>query len=200
MPDQPQPSPDKPEPKPIDTIYVSYFDSINAAKTKAFMAICSDIVAKQKPRSIYFLFSSTGGEVNAGVTLYNFLRALPVEIVMHNCGSTDSIANVVFLAASKRYAAKHSSFLFHGITWTFGAGASLSFSQLKENLSSFEREESKIVSILAERTKMSEAEIKELFREGESKDLKFAIDKGVISEIREPAVPKDAPLVTVNLN
>ena len=185
---------------PIDTIYVNYFDSINDAKTKALMAICSDIVAKQKSRTIYFLFSSVGGQVNAGITLYNFLRALPVEIVMHNNGSIDSIANVIFLAASKRYAAKHSSFLFHGISWNFGAGANLSFSQLKENLSSFEREETKLVSIIAERTTMSEAEVKELFRQGEAKDLKFAIDKGVISEVKDPSVPKDAPLITVNLN
>jgi ATP-dependent protease ClpP protease subunit len=88
--------------EPIDTIYVNYFDSINDAKTKALMAICSDIVAKEKPRAIYFLFSSVGGQVNAGITLYNFLRSLPVEIVMHNNGSIDSIANVIFLAASKR--------------------------------------------------------------------------------------------------
>jgi hypothetical protein len=47
---------------------------------------------------------------------------------------------------------------------------------------------------------MSEAEIRELFRQGESKDLQFAIDKGIISEVRDPAVPKDAPLITVNLN
>lgn len=71
-------------PTPPDTIYVNYFDSIDEAKTKALMAICSDIVAKQKPRTIYFLFSSNGGAVNAGITFYNFLRALPVEIVMHN--------------------------------------------------------------------------------------------------------------------
>jgi hypothetical protein len=73
-------------PTPVSTIYVNYFDSINASKIKALMAICSDIVAKNKPDVIYFLFSSVGGEVNAGIALYNFLRALPVEIVMHNCG------------------------------------------------------------------------------------------------------------------
>jgi len=188
------------QPSQIDTIYVNYFDSITDAKTKALMAICSDIVAKQKPRTIYFLFSSAGGQVASGITLYNFLRALPVEIVMHNNGSIDSIATVIFLAASRRYAAKHSSFLFHGINWNFAAGAAVTFSQLKETMSSFEREEAKITSIMAERTKMSEAEIKELFRQGESKDLKFAVDRGIIAEIRDPSIPKDAPLITVNLN
>lgn len=184
----------------IDTIYVNYFDSINEAKAKGLMAICSDIVAKQKPKSIYFLLSSTGGLVNAGVTLYNFLRSLPVEVVMHNTGAIDSIANVVFLAAAKRYAARHSSFLFHGITWNFQQGAALTFSQLQESVSSFKREEGKIAGIIAERSKLTEPEIRELFLQGESKDLQFAIDKGIIHEIREPAIPKDAPLITVNLN
>jgi ATP-dependent protease ClpP protease subunit len=185
---------------PSETIYVNYFDSINDSKTKALMAICSDIVAKQKPRTIYFLLSSVGGQVNAGITLYNFLRSLPAEIVMHNTGSIDSIANVVFLAASKRYAAKHSSFLFHGIIWNFAQGAALTFSQLQESVSAFKREEAKISGIIAERSNLTEAEIRELFLQGESKDLQFVIDKGIIHEIREPVIPKDAPLITVNLN
>ena len=186
--------------QPIETIYVNYFDVIDDGKTKALMGIVSDIVAKQKPQTIYFLFSSNGGSVNAGITLYNFLRALPVEIVMHNVGSIDSIANVIFLAGERRYAAKHSSFLFHGINWNFAAGASLTFNQLSENLSIFKREEDKIAFIVAERTKMTEASIRELFRQGESKDLQFAVANGVIHEIKDPVVPKNAPLITVNLS
>jgi ATP-dependent protease ClpP protease subunit len=187
-------------PTPPDTIYVSYFDMINDAKTKALMGICSDIVAKNKPKTIYFLFSSLGGLVNSGVTFYNFLRALPVEIVMHNIGSVDSVANVVFLAGSKRYAAKHSTFLFHGINWTFQQGAALTFTQLLETLSSFKQEEAKISGIIAERSKLTESEIKALFAQGEAKDLAFAIEKGIIHEIRDPSVPKDAPHITVNLS
>ncbi len=186
--------------QPPETIYVNYFDTIDEAKTKALMAICSDIVAIQKPKSIYFLFSSVGGSVNAGITLYNFLRALPVEVVMHNTGSIDSIANVIFLAADVRFAAKHSAFLFHGISWNFPQAASLTFSQLQENLSRFKLEEAKIAGIIAERSKLTEAEIRELFLQGESKDLKFAVEKGIIREIRDASIPKDAPLITVNLS
>ena len=105
---------------------------------------------------------------------------------------------MVFLAASVRLAAKHSTFLFHGIAWNFPSGASLSFSQLQENLSRFRQEEAKIAGIIAERSRLSESEVRELFLQGESKDLQFAIDKGVIQEIREPAIPKDAPLITVD--
>ena len=95
------------------TTYISYFDVINEAKAKAFMAACADAVAQTRPSRLYFLFSSSGGSVDAGIALYNYLRALPVPIVMHNTGSIDSIANVVFLAADERYANPHSIFLLH---------------------------------------------------------------------------------------
>ena len=90
-----------PIPLPVETVYVNYFGGIDDAKVKSLMAICADIIAKQKPKRIYFLFSSQGGGVNAGITLHNFLTALPVEIVMHNVGSVESIANVIFLAGAK---------------------------------------------------------------------------------------------------
>lgn len=34
----------------------------------------------------YFLMSTPGGQVMSGLTLYNFLRALPVPLRMHNIG------------------------------------------------------------------------------------------------------------------
>jgi ATP-dependent Clp protease protease subunit len=179
-------------------VYINYFDGIDEAKTKGLMAVCSDILAQQKPDVLYFLFASNGGSVGAGIVLYNFLRGLPVEIVMHNTGSIDSIATVVFLAGNRRYAAAHSTFLFHGICWNFMQGASLTYTQLQENISRFSQEENKIAKIVAGRSTLTEAEIRGLFAQGEAKDLTFAVDKQIIHEIRDVAIPKDAPLITVN--
>jgi ATP-dependent Clp protease protease subunit len=205
MPDSPTPpTPIPPQgpplPRPPKTIYINYFDGINEPKVKALMAICSDIVANQKPDTLYFLFSSNGGSVNAGIVLYNFLRALPVEIVMHNTGSIDSIATVVFLAANKRYAAFHSTFLFHGVRMNFPQGAGFDYTQLHEHISMLKQDENKIAGIIAARTHLSEAEIRQLFHQGESKDLTFAIDRGIIHEVKDAGIPKDAPFMTVNLN
>src|SRR5258708_24946324 len=101
--------------------YINYFDQITDSKARALMALVSEILQKvtPTPATLYFAFSSTGGSVQAGVTLFNFLRALPVDVVMHNTGSVDSIATVIFLAGKVRYACEHSRFLFHGINWTF---------------------------------------------------------------------------------
>jgi ATP-dependent protease ClpP protease subunit len=159
------------------TVYVNFFDVINAAKVKTIMAVVSDLVSQQKPDVIYCLFSSPGGEVEAGISLYNFLRSLPVEIVMHNTGSIDSIANVVFLSASTRYASTHSSFLFHGVNWGFAANTNVNRTQLNEILSGLDASESKISGVLTERTKLTTAEVRALFTQGESRILLLLYQK-----------------------
>ena len=171
-------------------IYVNYFDVINDVKVKAIMAIISDIIVKEKPDTIYWLFASSGGNVEPGIILYNYLRALPVEIVMHNTGSIDSIANVVFLSADIRYACVHSSFLFHGINWNFAANTSLIKSQLNEIISGIKSSESKISGIITARTELTAPEVASLFAQGESKDPTFALSKKIIGEIKDPIIPQ----------
>jgi ATP-dependent Clp protease protease subunit len=146
---------------------------------------------------LYFLFSSGGGMVDSGVALFNYLRALPQEITMHNVGSIDSIANAVFLAGDVRYAAPTSAFLLHGISWTFQQAASLTYSQMQETISRFDAAEQLSAKIIGDRSKLSAEEVRALFRQGQSKDPQFALDKGLIHEIREPSVLEGAPLHSI---
>jgi ATP-dependent protease ClpP protease subunit len=186
-----------PQPK---TIYINFFDGISDPKVKALMAMLSEIVARQKPEVLYFLFSTSGGSVAAGIVLHNFLRALPVEIIMHNTGSVDSIGTIIFLAAAKRYGAPQSTFLFHGVQTMFPPNVPISHPQLVERLSMIKEDENKIAGIIAARSNLSETEIRQLFHQGESKNLAFAKEKGIIDDVRDAAIPKDAPFVTINLN
>lgn len=180
------------------TAYISYYGGINEARTRTVMDTCANLLAQAKPGKLYFLFSSGGGSVDAGMALYNFLRALPVPIVMHNTGSVDSVANVVFLAADERYASPQSMFLMHGITWGFGQGAQLTWAQLQETVSRFRADESRIAGVITTRTKITKDELMALFHQGETKDLAFAKEKGVIQDIREPKIETGAALVTLN--
>jgi len=182
------------EPK---TIYVNFYDSIDPAKAKHIMAFLSELVSKEKPDYIYCLFSSPGGSVESGIVLYNFIRSLPVELIMHNTGSIDSIANIVFLSANTRFTSVHSSFLFHGIFQP--VNTSLTKSQLQELISGINISESKIAGIITERTKLSTDEIRELFLQGESKNATFALEKGIVNEIKNPVIPKDVQILSFNL-
>lgn len=180
--------------------YINFFDIINDVKVRGLMAICNDIIAKVKPKELYFLISSNGGSVDAGITLYNFLRSLPVEISMHNMGSIDSIATVIFLAGNKRYASPHSAFLFHGVQFNLEAKISINNQQLNELLSRLKTDQQKISGVLTERTKLTAEEVKDLFIQGESKDPTFAISKGIIDSIISANIPPDSPCITVNIN
>ncbi len=182
------------------TVYINYYDKIDLNRVKVIMAICSEIVAKENPDVLYFFFASQGGQVDAGIVLYNFLQSLPVKIVMHNTGSIDSIANVIFMAGEERIASPHSTFLFHGVTMEFGGPIALSLPQLKEMTDRIKKNHATIAGIICENTKMSQDEIEKLFLEGETKDVVFATEKGIINKVELPQIPKDATFVSININ
>jgi ATP-dependent protease ClpP protease subunit len=183
-----------------DTFYINYFDEISASKVLRLMALCNDVLANAipTPTTLYFSFSSKGGDVVAGITLYNFLRALPVQVVMHNIGSVDSIAIAIFLSAHVRYACRHSRFLFHGFSWSFAQGQPSTANQVREILSGLEQNEALLREILVERSKFTEAKALAFLHQGETKDPVFALQIGVIDEIRDFALPPNAQSITAN--
>ncbi len=180
-----------------DTVYLTFHDNITQESANRFMDFCAKSIQQYKPKQLYFLFSSGGGLVDSGVALFNYLRGLPQKIVMHNVGSIDSIANAVFLAAEVRYAAPTSAFLLHGITWNFGQGAILTYSQMQETMSRFDAAEQLTAQIIGDRTKLTPDEVRALFRQGESKAPSFALEKGLIHEIRNVQIPDGAPLHSI---
>lgn len=185
------------DPQHFETIYLIYHDEVSAEKVKALMEVCSNAIMQYSPKTLYFQFSSSGGSVDSAITLYNFLKSLPCTIVMHNVGSIDSSANVVFMAGDERYAAPHTSFLFHGVGYGFGQ-AYLTKSQISEGLSIVSEAENKIAGIIAKSSNLSEAEVRQLFMEGESKSATYAKEKGVITSLKEASIPSGAPVYTIN--
>jgi ATP-dependent protease ClpP protease subunit len=117
---------------------------------------------------------------------------------MHNVGSVDSIATVIFLAANQRYACSHSRFLFHGIANNITQATTLTTPQVRELLSSLEQDEGRVKELVVERSKLTETEIFTLLQQGETKNPTFALEKGIIHDIRDFALPDGAQIVTAN--
>lgn len=69
--------------------------------------ICSGIT------DLHLLIQSAGGIIGDGVAVYNYLRALPVNLTTYNAGAVESIALLPYLAGHKRRASKASTFLIH---------------------------------------------------------------------------------------
>jgi ATP-dependent protease ClpP protease subunit len=185
-----------PEAKKI--IYLYYYDQIDPGRVKTIMAIINGIIMEEKPDTIYFLFSSNGGAISSGVTLYNFLKSLPVDLIMHNIGAINSIANVIFLAGKERYASPHTTFLFHGAAVHLNAMFSLP--QINEIQDSLQKDHNTIAGIICDNTKISHEEINKLFAQGETKDAEFALKAGIVHKIKPAEVPQQARFISININ
>ena len=63
--------------------------------------------------SAHILVQSNGGYVSDGLCLYNFLARAPIEFVMYNGGAVASIAVILFLCGTRRYASETARFMVH---------------------------------------------------------------------------------------
>jgi ATP-dependent protease ClpP protease subunit len=63
---------------------------------------------------------SDGGDVTAGIGLFNFLKMLPIAVNTHCFGICGSIAATILLAGKKRTTAPISRFTLHAATYSEG--------------------------------------------------------------------------------
>lgn len=114
-------------------------------------------------------------------------RERPVTIV-------NSIGNPIFLAGDTRYACPHSTFMFHGVG--FNAPPNMRFEEkfLRERLDGIDADQKKIAAIIESRTKLTGAVLEELFLEARTKDAEWALDVGIVHEIRDVNIPTGQPI------
>jgi len=113
----------------------------------------------QNATEIKFLFSSEGGDLNAGLSFYNFLRAYPLPISVYNFASVESIAVLIYLAAGRRYILPGTSFLLHGFHASFPV-ATVANAQLVERGESLQYYADVYADIFNERTKGAQSPVK----------------------------------------
>jgi len=185
-------------PVPQRVAYINFVDTLDDKKSKTLMIVCAEIINKEHPDILYLLFSSPGGSVDYGITLYTYLRALPCMVITHNTGSIESIAIIPFLAGEVRLAAPQSRFLLHGVFWQPPGGQTIPTKQVDELVSRFRGDEDRIREILLDRTKLNKEQIDRFFLSGESKTAEFAQEVGIISEIKLPKIQRGSSLFSCN--
>lgn len=108
-------------------------------------------VHERKATSIELRISSEGGNLTAGFTAYNVLKALDIPVSTHNLSNVESIAIVIFLAGQTRLVVPHGRFMLHSLHWTF-AQQVVDHARLAEHVASLDRDADRYASIYEERT------------------------------------------------
>ena len=176
------------------TVYISFVRPISWDTVNPLLDACNQAV-NNGARQLYLLLSSPGGDVDPGVAVYNQMIGLPAEIITHNTGCIDSVANVIFLAGSKRIACPNSTFLFHGVYWDFSEATELWRPQLMEITTSLQAAENKMRDIIVNRSNLNNGEVDAFFAQGATKDAAFALSIGVISAIENVNIPPGAHII-----
>ena len=78
----------------------------------AIAYINSELYSKPIDR-LRFLTASGHGDVASGINMYEYLRALPVEVETIGFGEVDLAAAILFLGGKKRLAVEGCKFFFH---------------------------------------------------------------------------------------
>ena len=177
-------------------VYVSFSAEIDVKTTESLIAVMSNL-ANSGVQQVYLVLNTPGGVVTNGMNVYNVLRGMPFELTTHNAGNVDSIGNVVFLAGKTRYAVPNATFMFHGVGFDIESNQKLVEKDLRELMGTVDSDQRRIGTIIAHHTNLGTREIAGLFREAKTKDTSWAIDKGIIHDIRDIQIPPGCPIISL---
>jgi len=141
---------------------------------------------------IHLMISSPGGSVFHGLSLYNFLYGIPLEIDTYNFGSVDSIGVVLFCAGKNRYSVPNARFLMHGVSLNLQGSLTLDEKMIDEQLKSVQIDQSNIAKIIAFTTGKKEEEIKNAMHARTALSPDEAKEYGLVTEIKNTLMPINA--------
>lgn len=168
-------------------------DSINA-----LMQVV-DKKLSQGAKKMGLLISTPGGDVFQGISAFNYLKGIPLEITTHNFGSADSIGVVLYCAGTRRYCVPHARFLLHGVMCNFQGPVSLEEKQLEERLKGLQIDMGNIASIIADTIKKDRQTILNDMLNRTTLYPEQAIDYGLVHEIRSELFEPGAEVISIQM-
>ena len=186
-------------PSKAPLLYVVFTAEINPSTVERLTEVMIQ-AAKKNVAKVYLAFSTPGGEVRSGIALYNTLLGMPFDLTVHNLSSVNSVGNVVFLAGVNRYATPHSTFMFHGVGLDVNSRTRVEEQIARNWLDSILADQSRMGSIIAERSNLGSPEIAKLFSTQRTVDADWAMQNGIIQDIKDFSVPNGTPVLSLVFN
>jgi len=180
------------------SFYIKFFAPVVPETVAALMQVV-DGKLKQGAKKMGLLISSPGGDVFQGLSAYNYLKGIPLEITTHNFGSADSIGVVLFCAGSRRLSVPHARFLLHGVQCRFAQGASLEEKQLEEKLKGLQIDMFNIARVIADTVKKDKQQILDDMLSRTTLYPEQAVQYGLVHEIRSELFESGAEVIAIQM-
>lgn len=176
--------------------YIKFFAPVTQESIAALMQTV-DNKLRQGINKLTLLISSPGGEVFQGLTAYNFLKGVPLEITTHNFGSADSIGVVLFCSGTRRLSVPHARFLLHGVQSRFPQPINLEEKQLEEKLKGLQIDMGNIARVIADTVKKTQEEVLQDMLNRTTLYPEQAMEYGLVHEIRSELFPAGSEVISI---
>jgi ATP-dependent Clp protease protease subunit len=177
------------------SVVIKFFAPVIDTTINALMDVI-DQKMKQGAAQFIILISSPGGSVLHGLSAYNYLKGLPVEITTHNFGSVDCIGVVLFFGGSKRLSVPQARFLLHGVSAGF-QNERLEEKQLEERLKGLRIDIENIAKIIAANTGKTVQDVTNAMLERTTLNPDEAKAWGLVHEIKSELFEAGSEVISV---
>jgi ATP-dependent protease ClpP protease subunit len=178
------------------SLYIKFFAPV-VPQSIAVLMQSVDAAVQRGVTTITLLLSTPGGSVFHGLSTYNYLKGLPIEVNTHNFGSVDSIGVALFCAGKKRFSVPHARVLMHGVSAQIPGRVGLEEMQIHEMLKSIRIDQDNIARVVAATTGKTKDEVLEAMRERTTLSADEAISWKLATEIKEELFPKGAQVISI---
>jgi ATP-dependent Clp protease protease subunit len=179
--------------------YVNLQESISQDTAVKLVKVVADALQKGNTE-LHLLMSSQGGLVDPGMSIFNFLRGVPLKVVTYNYGNVDSVAGVIYCAGTRRLATPHCKFLIHGITWRIAANTNvteLAEQRIREFLGQIDAMKHNIGSVIAEATGKTVEKVAADMTKGLTLTAAEAKTYGLVHDISTTLVPAGVQIASL---
>jgi ATP-dependent Clp protease, protease subunit len=156
---------------------------------------CLDSLAEQGVSRVVLVLHTIGGNINAGMRLYERLREMPFALATHAVGVVASMGIPIFLAGDERLAGPECEFHLHRACFTAEAGKQFDIPLLKARLAMLEADEQRTRAIYEDRTPLTGDEVEALKAAETSMGAHEAAGHRIVHEVKAFAVPPGVSLV-----
>jgi ATP-dependent protease ClpP protease subunit len=176
--------------------YIKFFAPVIPETVAHLMKIVDDKL-RSGATEMGILISTPGGDVFHGLSAYNFLKGIPMNVTTHNFGSADSIGVVLFCAGERRFSVPQARFLLHGVSMNFKGPASFEEKQLEEKLKSLQIDMGNIARVVAETVGKDKKEVVQDMLDRTTLYPEEAIKYGLVHELKAELFEPGAEVISI---
>lgn len=176
--------------------YIKFYAPVTPQTSIQLQRIVEQML-QQGLTNLHLLLSTPGGSVHDGISIYNFLKGIPIEVNTYNFGSVDSIGVVIFCAGQNRFSVPHARFLLHPVSMQVVGNQTFDEPSIAERLNALKSDQSNIAKVIACTINKPVEEVLNKIHARTSLEPEDAKILGLVTEIKSGLVPAGASLISI---